>query len=316
MKPLPFAHPHPRDIDPVSLRLFLAALEEGSLARAAARENLVPSAVSKRMAEMEEAFGVPLLERGVRGVQATPAGNALAEHARMVLRGMERMHREMRGFATGIRGRVRLAVSVAALAGELPERIQSFRRACPQIELSLTEDTTRQVFQEVLHGRADVAVGSDFSHEGLQVFPYGHCELAAVVPAQHSLADRDVLDYAQLLPYEQIELNRDNGISEVFERAAREAGVRRRISARVSAHETICALVARGLGVGVVPLYLKDRHGGPELRFIALSGPWAATRICVAVREPDTLAPAARAWLAHLGVLPAESRPEAGPAWG
>ncbi|MDH0090202.1 LysR family transcriptional regulator [Achromobacter mucicolens] len=93
--------PSSRDIDPVSLRLFLAALEEGSLARAAARENIVPSAVSKRMSEMEDAFGVPLLERGVKGVQPTPAGDALAAHARRVLEDMDRMHRDMAGFATG-----------------------------------------------------------------------------------------------------------------------------------------------------------------------------------------------------------------------
>ena len=101
-RPTP-APPHPRDIDPVSLRLFLAALEEGSLARAAARENIVPSAVSKRMIEMEEAFGVPLLARGVKGVQATPAGQGLAGHARLLLQQMDRMHREMAGFATGVR---------------------------------------------------------------------------------------------------------------------------------------------------------------------------------------------------------------------
>jgi DNA-binding transcriptional LysR family regulator len=305
MKPTQPAPPPPRDIDPVSLRLFLAALEEGSLARAAARENIVPSAVSKRMSEMEEAFGVPLLERGVKGVQPTPAGDALAAHVRRVLQDMDRMHRDMAGFATGVRGHIRLAVSVAALSGELPAQIQSFRRAHPQIDISLEEDTTQAAFRAVLDGQADVAAGSDFGHDGLQVFPCGHCELAAVVPGQHLLADRETLDYAQLLPFEQIELNRDNGISSVFEQAARDASMTRRISARVSSHETICMLVARGMGVAVVPHYLKPRHAHLDIRFIPLAGPWSSTPICIAVRDPEALSPAARALLAHLGVLPA-----------
>jgi DNA-binding transcriptional LysR family regulator len=293
-----------RDIDPISLRLFLSALEEGSLARAAARENIVPSAVSKRMSEMEEAFGVPLLERGVKGVQATPAGNALATHVRRLLQDLEHMHREMAGFARGVRGRVRLAVSVAALSGDLPARIQSFRRAHPEIDILLQEDTTQAAFRAVLEGLADVAAGSDFGHDGLQVFPYGHCELAAVVPGQHVLAQRETLDYAQLLPFEQIELNRDNGISSVFEQTAQAMGVTRRISARVSGHETICTLVARGMGVAVVPLYLKARQAHLDIRFIPLTGPWSSTPLCIAVRDPDALAPAARTLLAHLGVLP------------
>ncbi|MFD4841354.1 LysR family transcriptional regulator [Achromobacter sp. NPDC058515] len=304
MKPTPPTPPS-RDIDPVSLRLFLAALEEGSLARAAARENIVPSAVSKRMSEMEEAFGVLLLARGVKGVQPTPAGSALAAHVRRVLQDMDRMHRDMAGFATGVRGRIRLAVSVAALSGELPAQIQSFRRSYPQIDISLEEDTTQAAFRAVLEGQADVAAGSDFGHDGLQVFPCGHCELAAVVPGQHLLADRETLDYAQLLPFEQIELNRDNGISSVFEQAARDAGMTRRISARVSSHETICMLVARGMGVAVVPHYLKPRHAHLDIRFIPLAGPWSSTPICIAVRDPEALSPAARALLAHLGVLPA-----------
>lgn len=294
----------PRDIDLVSLRLFLSALEEGSLARAAARENIVPSAVSKRMSEMEEAFGVLLLDRGVKGVQPTPAGTALAAHVRRLLQDMERMHREMAGYATGVRGRVRLAVSVAALSGDLPERIQSFRRAHPQIDILLQEDTTQAAFRAVLEGQADVAAGSDFGHDGLQVYPCGHCELAAVVPGQHLLAERETLDYAQLLPFELVELNRDNGISSVFEQAAQAAGVTRRISARVSAHETICTLVARGMGVAVVPLYLKARYAHLDIHFIRLTGPWSSTPICIAVRDPDALAPAARTLLAHLGVLP------------
>ncbi len=302
MKPVQPPLPHPRDIDPVSLRLFLAALEEGSLARAAARENIVPSAVSKRMSEMEDAFGVPLLERGVKGVQPTPAGNALATHVRMVLQSMDRMRREMAGFATGVRGSIRLAVSVAALSGELPAQIQSFRRAYPQIDISLEEGTTQEVFRAVLDGQADVAVGSDFGHDGLQVFTCGRCDLAAVVPGQHLLADRDTLDYAQLLPFEQIELNRDNGISAVFQQAAQDAGVARRISARVSSHETICMLVARGMGVAVVPMYLKARHANLDIRFIPLSGAWSSTSLCIAVLGLEALPPAARVLLAHLGV--------------
>lgn len=307
MKSASFIPASSRDIDLVTLRLFLAAIEAGSLARAAARENIVPSAVSKRMSELEEILGVPLLERGVKGVQATIAGSALATHARLFLQGMDRMRQEMAGFATGVRGQIHLAVSVAALSGELPAYIQSFRRAHPQIDLSLLESTTQEAFRSVLEGAADIAIGSDFGHEGLQVFPWEHCELAAVVPGQHLLADHDILDYEQLLPFEQIELNRENGISGVLEQTARQAGVVRRISARVSAHETICMLVARGLGVAVVPRYLQARHSHLDIRFISLSGPWASTPVSIAVKDAQALSPAAWVLLHHLGV----SSPEA-----
>jgi DNA-binding transcriptional LysR family regulator len=291
-----------RDFDLVSLRLFLTALEEGSLARAAARENIVPSAVSKRMSELETALGVALLERDATGVRATVAGAAFATHARILMQGIVRLREEMAGFVSGVRGQVRLAVSVAALSGELPAHIQSFRRTHPQIHLSIVEDTTKEAFRAVLEGAADIAIGSDFGHDGLQVFPWEHCALAAVVPTQHLLADADTLDYAQLLPFEQIELNRENGISQVLAQAARDAGATRRISARVSSHETICMLVARGLGVAVVPAYLQARHAHLSIRFIPLAGPWASTPVTIAIKDLVLLAPAAVMFLQHLGV--------------
>lgn len=296
-----------RGIDLVSLRLFLTALEEGSLARAAARENIVPSAVSKRMSELEAVLGVALLERDATGVQATAAGSALATHARLLMQGMARLREEMAGFVTGVRGQVRLAVSVAALSGELPAYIQTFRRNHPRIYLSIVENTTKEAFRAIREGAADIAVGSDFGHDGLQVFPWEHCALAAVVPAQHLLADADGLAYAQLLPFEQIELNRDNGISQLLEQAARDAGVTRRISAQVSSHETICMLVARGLGVAVVPSYLQARHAHLNVRFIPLKGPWSSTAVAIALKDLAVLSPAARMFLKHLGVSPQDS---------
>jgi DNA-binding transcriptional LysR family regulator len=71
-----------RPVDLLTLRLFVAVCEEGSLGRAAAREALVASAVSKRIAAVEQAVGAALLVRGRRGVAPTAAGQALLRQAR------------------------------------------------------------------------------------------------------------------------------------------------------------------------------------------------------------------------------------------
>lgn len=289
-------------VDPVSLRLFLAAVETGSLTKAAARECTVPSAVSKRMSDLEAQFGVVLFDRDLKGVRPTPAGEALAVHARAVLQDMDRLHQDMAGFATGVRGHVRLLASVAALTGDLPADIQSFRASHPQIGFTLLEATTLSAFEQVLEGQGDLAVGSDFGvPPGLQSFPYGSCPLAAITPQRHRLADHDALSARQLADFEQIELIRDNGINRILDAAARDAGIARRVSARVGSHETICMLVERGLGVGIVPMYLKGRQlPGAGPRFHPLTGPFASPRLCIVAREADTLSSAAQAFLDHL----------------
>ena len=291
-----------RDIDPVSIRLFLATLEEGSIARAAARENIVPSAVSKRISEMEAQLRVPLLDRGAKGAQPTPAGQALAHHARHLLQSMDRMQREMAGYVEGVRGVIKVLASVTSLSGELPADILRFRADRPQIEVDVEERVTPAIYRGVREGLADVGVASEFaSHEGLQVFPYRRYVLAAVLPPGHAHARARRLAYADLLDDDLVELSRDSGISQVFDDAAREARTSRTVRARVSSFETVCTLVARGMGVGVVPLYLKAaKERALGLHFVPLSDPRAQPRSFVAVREFDALPPAAQTFVAHL----------------
>jgi DNA-binding transcriptional LysR family regulator len=291
-----------RDIDPVSIRLFLATLEEGSIAKAAARENIVPSAISKRISEMEAQLRVPLLDRGARGAQATPAGPALALHARHLLQTMDRMQREMAGYVEGVRGVIKVLASVTSLSGELPADILRFRADRPQIEVDLEERVTPAVYRGVREGLADVGVASGFAgHEGLQVFPYRRYVLAAVLPAAHPKARARTLAYADLLDDDLVELGRDSGIAQVFEEAAREARASRTVRARVSSFEMICTLVSRGLGVGVVPLYLKaSKERALGIRFVPLSDDWAQPRSFIAVRDLDALPVAAQAFVAHL----------------
>lgn len=101
----------PRHFDPVTLRLFVAVCEERNIARAAARDSLVASAVSKRIAAIEREIGTALLVRGRRGIEPTAAGEVLLRQARDVLGAMERMHVEISEFATGVQGSVRVMAS-------------------------------------------------------------------------------------------------------------------------------------------------------------------------------------------------------------
>ena len=90
-----------RDIDLKTLRLFVAACDHQNMARAAEHENIEPSAISKRMAQLETDLGTSLLLRSRRGVQPTPAGVSLLEHARNVLFSMERLATDVAAFGSG-----------------------------------------------------------------------------------------------------------------------------------------------------------------------------------------------------------------------
>ena len=102
--------------DLTDLRLFLSVVENGSLTRGARAMHLALASASERIAGMEEALGAPLLERNRRGVLPTAAGEALVRHARSILEQVEQMRGELRTYATGLKGRIRLLSNSAALA--------------------------------------------------------------------------------------------------------------------------------------------------------------------------------------------------------
>lgn len=102
------------DLDVTTLRLLVAVCELRNIARAAQREHIVDSAVSKRIAQLEDAVGVPLLERGRRGALPTAAGEALLAHARSILFTRERIESDVLAFAGSILGHVRILASPSA----------------------------------------------------------------------------------------------------------------------------------------------------------------------------------------------------------
>ena len=77
-------------VDLVTLSLFIAVVEETSLAKAAEREHLAPSAISKRLADLELNLDIKLFERKPTGMFPTAAGTALLHHARLIMRQMMR----------------------------------------------------------------------------------------------------------------------------------------------------------------------------------------------------------------------------------
>ena len=102
-------------LDPVSLRLFVAVMEENTIAAAAAREHLAASAVSRRLADLEDALQVALFTRSNKGTEPTAAAFALLNLARGVLNDLDGIATQMRDYGTGVRGHVRVVANISAI---------------------------------------------------------------------------------------------------------------------------------------------------------------------------------------------------------
>lgn len=296
----PEGTPMSRPLDPVSLQHFVAVCEEGSIARAAEREALVASALSKRLAALEAEVGVPLLLRRRRGVEPTPAGEALLARARELLSALERMRAELGAFGLGVQGSVRVLASPSVLAEQLPEDIGRFVDLHPGLGISLDERTSPEIVRALREGAADLGVLWDFADlSGLQVVPYRSDHLCVAMAPSHALARRSGLSYADTLDQVSVGVAPGGLMDQLLRRQAALIGRLPAHRIQVSSIDAACRIVAAGLGLAVLPREVAVPHAGAgRLALVPLNETWAVRRFVIATR-PEPLRSASARLLAQ-----------------
>lgn len=291
-------------IDPVSLRLFVAVMEEGTIAGAAVREHIAPAAVSRRISELESSLGASLFERSNKGTLATPAAHVLLGLARDVLHGLDDLGEQMAGFASGVRGHVRVSANISAITQFLPQDLRSFMALAPAVQVHLQERISTQVARAVADSTADIGIlnaGHYGEGESPVQLPYRQDELVLVVPRGHALARRRAATFREALAFDFVGLHPGSAINDVLHRRASETGLPLRLRMQVTSYDALCLMVDAGLGIGVLPrgsarLYLPAL----KIRAVTLQETWASRQLVLAVRSLEALSPAARMLVDHL----------------
>ena len=293
-----------RRIDLTSLQLFVAVCELGSIGRAAEREFIAASAVSKRLSDLEATLATPLLYRHTRGVDLTPAGESLLHHARSVLYSLEKMQGELSEYADGVRGHVRVHANISAIVQFLPEDLGAFRRGHEAIKIDLEEHLSSEVLRAVQEGAADLGIChvADGGNE-LQSLPYRHDHLVLIVPAGHALSEKGEIDFVESLEYDHVGLHTNSSIYVATRQAALESGRTIKLRIHVTGLDAMCRMIENGLGIGVMPnrAFELMRGGvGRRLTSVALADAWAQREIRLVARDFSTLPVAARTLVSHL----------------
>lgn len=292
------------------LELFVAVAEAGSIAKAAKDSYTVASAISKRISDLEDSFRTPLLARSSKGVTLTPAGHAFLLRARGVLNQAAQLGEEMRGFSSGVRGQVRVFANISAIVQFLPRALAGFLLRHQDIRIHLEEHVSSVIAQAVAERVADVGIISDIpAVQRLELLPFRDDELVLVVRPDHKLANRKAVSLADALPFEFVGLHSNSALHYRLLREASEVGRPLNLRIQVTSFDAVCAMVAAGLGVGIVPRgaatpYTKSLG----LVSVRLDELWAKRTLHLCVRSRDELSPAARQLVDHLAAKPRHRR--------
>ena len=288
--------------DLLSLEMFVSVAATGSIAGAAARLNTVPSAVSKRVSDLERAIGTPLLHRHRRGVALTPAGQELLRHAQGVHHAVGRMEAAMGTYADGVRGTIRIAANSSAITQFLPEDLAVFAAAHPEMRLHLVEQSSLEAIDAVRAGQVDIGIYSGLSDaRGLHTQLYRRDTLVVAVPDDHELAGRTEVSFADILGEDLVALRQGSSIQAFLEARALDAGARIRTRVQVMSFDGVRRLVEARLGIAVLPLGAVEPFlPGARLAMVPIAEPWAQRELRIALRDPDLLTAQARALLKSL----------------
>ena len=292
-----------RRIDLTSLQLFVAVCELGSIGKAAEREFIAASAVSKRLSDLEATLDTPLLYRHTRGVDLTPAGESLLHHARSVLFSLEKMQGELSEYADGVRGHVRVHASISAIVQFLPEDLGRFAQDHPEVKIDLEEHLSTEIVRAVREGAADVGIcnASVTANHELQVRPYRRDQLVLIVPRRHPLARSKAVGFADTLDFDHVGLHSNSSIYLAMRDAAAANGRSIKLRIHVTGLDAMCRMIHNGLGVGVMPRRAFElMHGVGNLECVQLTDAWARRSIDLVARDFSTLPVTGRLLVQHL----------------
>ncbi|MCF5656675.1 LysR family transcriptional regulator [Pseudomonas poae] len=291
-----------RRLDLVTLQLFVAVHEEGTLTRAASREAIAVSAASKRLVELEVVLGIPLFSRTAKGMTLTAAGETLLHHARRMLTEVEKVGIEVGEHLQGLRGYVRMLANLSAIIQFLPEDLHDFVLSHSQVKVDLEERPSDGVVQGIIDGVADVGICSmDSDSQGLFSVPYRRDRLIVAMCNDHPLASFDEVAFLQTLKYDQIGLHSASSINNRIHAAAKALGEPLRLRIHVPGFDAVCRMVQSNMGIGILPLKAFELFGrGLGLTAVHLSDEWSNRTLMLLVRDRESLSPVSRLLFDHL----------------
>ena len=144
------------DIQPAELRAFLALADHLHFGRAADQLHLTQPALSKQIQRLEHKVGGPLVVRRYRDVRLTAAGQVLVARARPLLRDAATTIEAAQRAARGQLGTLRIGFGIATLLELLPNVLQRFRAAYPDVELRMRDMSTPGQLRALVRGDLDI----------------------------------------------------------------------------------------------------------------------------------------------------------------
>ena len=235
-------------------KIFRDVAQSRSVSKGAALNGISQSAASQHIQELEDRFGVELLDRSTRPLGLTPAGRLYFDLCREVLRRAEEFMAALDELKHEIGGNVRIASIYSIGLSEMPRLREEFASLYPKASLQTEFLRPDRVYDAVLSDSADLGLISYPEHRrDITVIPWRNESMAVALPPGHALAARSTLSAADLEGQEFIAFDEEVIIRREVDRYLRDHGVNVIRVMQFDNIQSIKEAVGSGHGVSILP---------------------------------------------------------------
>jgi DNA-binding transcriptional LysR family regulator len=280
------------------LRAFMQVTNAGTFTRGAEELHLAQSAVSQSIRRLEAELGFELLRRTSHGVELTEAGAVVFDRAREILGAADAIRSDLASLRGLLTGTVALGTMLPPGPIDLPELLARFHASHAGIGVHVREGSASEILALLRRDELDVAitgVPADRLGDGLAGEQMLTEELLLVAPPEHRLSRRGEAPLTELSGEPFIGYRRGSALRDTVDDALRAAGAAPEVVFESDELVSVRELVARSLGVSIVPRSTVD-GGGPPVAVIRIGLARPLTLVWRARRQP----PAADAFLAFV----------------
>ncbi|EGY00157.1 putative transcriptional regulator [Nitrospirillum viridazoti Y2] len=217
----------------------------GSVRQAAERLNVTPSALLRRIQDVEHDLGAPIFERHSSGVRLTAAGEVLIRWIRSQSADLRRVYSEIEELSGLQRGEVRLACSQAVARGFVLRQVAAFRKKHPNVRFKITVTDHSTAMRQLTAFDIDlVLIFRPLRHPELHPIMSIGQGLVAIMSADHPLAAKDILRLRECAEYETAMPESSFGGREIIENRLAASSAKLSIGVESNSFDLLGDLVA------------------------------------------------------------------------
>ena len=243
------------------LRYFVAVAEEGSLTLAAEKRlHTAQPSLSRQIRDLEYEVGVQLMSRSVHGIELTAAGRAFLDHARLALTQADAAGEAARRAAQPAKPTFALGFLTGQEMDWLPETMRILQNELPNIEVSVSSQSSPELAQALLRGKLDLAFMRPEAHmPDLDYKVVVKEPLIVAMPSDHRLASHDTVALQEIAGEIFIGMsNTAPTLQVIIDEYLERSGMDLRPAHRVDNLAMAMSLIASTRGVALLPIYAKN----------------------------------------------------------